>query len=90
MEARAKVAGLPDRFRIYDLRHNFAQMLIASWLDMKVLQARLRHASATTTLDTYGHLSPDSDESSRAAVSAVVVTRPKAAADSVRTQALTS
>jgi integrase len=37
----------------------------------KTVQARLRHASAKTTLDTYGHLWPDRDESTRATVEAV-------------------
>lgn len=49
----------------------FASLLIASGLDVKVVQARLRHASAKTTLDTYGHLWPDRDDTSRAAVAAV-------------------
>ena len=52
-------AGLPNDFRFHDLRHYFASLLIASGLDVKVVQARLRHASAKTTLDTYGHLWPD-------------------------------
>ena len=43
-------------------------LLIASGADVKVVQARLRHASAKTTLDTYGHLWPDADESARRAV----------------------
>jgi integrase len=30
----------------------------ASGADVKTVQARLRHASAKTTLDTYGHLWP--------------------------------
>lgn len=65
---RGEVEGLPDGFRFHDLRHYLASMLIASGLDVKVVQARLRHASAKTTLDTYGHLWPDSDDTSRAAV----------------------
>jgi integrase len=65
--ARAKVAGLPEGFRFHDLRHYLASLLIASGLDVKVVQHRLRHASAKTTLDTYGHMWPDSDESARAA-----------------------
>jgi integrase len=73
--ARSTVAGLPAQFRFHDLRHYYASLLIASGLDVKVVQARLRHASAKTTLDTYGHLWPDSDESARAAVSAVLVAR---------------
>lgn len=74
-------AGLPAGFRYHDLRHYFASLLIASGADVKVVQARLRHASAATTLDTYGHLWPDSDESTRSAVAAVFAVR----ADSVRT-----
>ncbi len=50
-------------------------LLIASGADVKVVQARLRHASAKTTLDTYGHLWPDSDESTRAAIDAVFTAR---------------
>ena len=49
--------------------------------DVKTVQARLRHTSAKTTLDTYGHLWPDRDESTRAAVEAVFQDR----ADSLRT-----
>jgi integrase len=79
--ARGKVDGLPDGFRYHDLRHYFASLLIASGADVKTVQARLRHASAKTTLDTYGHLWPDRDESTRAAVEAVLAAR----ADSVRT-----
>jgi integrase len=74
-DARSKVRGLPEDFRIHDLRHYFASLLIAAGLDIKTVQARLRHASAKTTLDTYGHLWPDRDESSRTAVAAVLEAR---------------
>ena len=40
--------------------------------DVKTVQARLRHASAKTTLDTYGPIWPDRDESTRATVDAVL------------------
>ncbi len=53
----------------------FASLLIASGADVKTVQARLRHASAKTTLDTYGHIWPDRDESTRAAVDAVITAR---------------
>ncbi|WP_433357420.1 IS701 family transposase [Microtetraspora malaysiensis] len=62
-------------FRFHDLRHYLASLLIASGADVKIVQARLRHASAKTTLDTYGHLWPDSDESTRAAIDAVLAVR---------------
>jgi hypothetical protein len=45
--------------------------LTACGADIKTVQARMRHASARTTLDTYGHLWPDADESTRTAVGAV-------------------
>lgn len=65
-----------------DLRHYFASLLIASGADVKTVQARLRHASAMTTLGTYGHLWPGRDEATRAAVDAVLQDR----ADSLRTE----
>jgi integrase len=57
------------------LRHYFASLLIASGADIKTVQARMRHALATTTLNTYGHLWPDADESTRAAIGAVIAER---------------
>jgi len=81
--ARGTVGGLPADFRYHDLRHYFASLLIVSGNDVKTVQARLRHASAKTTLDTYGHLWPDRDESTRAAVEAVFAGR----ADSAQTEA---
>jgi integrase len=71
-KARRKVKGLPAGFRYHDLRHYFASLLIVSGADVKTVQARLRHASAKTTLDTYGPIWPDRDESARAAVDAVL------------------
>ena len=41
-------------------------------LDVKVVQKSLRHSSAKTTLDTYGHMWPDKEESARAAVAQVL------------------
>jgi hypothetical protein len=37
------------------------------------VQARLGHASAGETLDTYSHLWPDSDDRTRAAVDTVLI-----------------
>jgi integrase len=80
-----EVDGLPAGFTFHDLRHYLASLLIASGADIKTVQARLRHASASTTLDTYGHLWPDADESTRAAVGAAIRTRIGTAADALRT-----
>lgn len=40
-------------------RHTAASLAIASGADVKVVQEMLGHASATMTLDLYGHLSAD-------------------------------
>jgi integrase len=65
-----------------------ASVLIASGADIKTVQARMRHALAKTTLDTYGHLWPDADESTRTAVGKVITDRlEKAPAARLRPQA---
>jgi len=51
-------AGISDRFRIHDLRHTAAALMIQAGYPPKMLQAILGHASITTTLDLYGHLYP--------------------------------
>lgn len=84
--ARTTVDRLPEGFRFHDLRHYYASLLIASGLDVKVVQTRLRHASAKTTLDTYGHLWPDSDDSTRAAINSVMTARSANLADYLRTR----
>ena len=47
----------------------------------------MRHASARTTLDTYGHFWPDADESTRTAVGAVIADRLTTAAVPLRSEA---
>ena len=49
-----------------------ASLLTRQGESVKVVHARLGHASATETLDTYGHLWPDSDDSTREAIDAVL------------------
>ena len=55
--ARAR-AGLSGRFRIHDLRHTAASLMIQAGYPPKMLQEIMGHASITTTLDLYGHLYP--------------------------------
>jgi len=45
----------------------------------------MRHTTAATTLDVYGHLWPDADESTRAAVGAAITARRETTADALRT-----
>jgi integrase len=78
----AERAGAPGDARLHSLRHYYASLLIRHGESVKVVQARLGHASARETLDTYSHLWPDSEDLTRAAVDEVL----GAAADSSRTE----
>ncbi len=72
--AAVRRAGLPPGTRFHDLRHHYASLLIRHAESVKVVQARLGHASAAETLDTYSHLWPDSEDRTRAAVDGVLGT----------------
>lgn len=52
--------------------HFYASLLIRHGESVKVVQSRLGHATASETLDTYGHLWPDSDDRTRQAVDKVL------------------
>jgi integrase len=77
----AKTAGLPVGTGMHSLRHYYASLLIRFGESVKTVQARLGHASAAETLDTYSHLWPDSDDRTREAIDSVL----GSPADSVRT-----
>ena len=51
-------AGLPDTFRLYDLRHTCATLMLLAGVHPKVVSERLGHASVKITLDTYSHVLP--------------------------------
>ncbi len=53
-----KRANLSASFRLYDLRHTCATLLLAANEHPKVVSERLGHASITLTLDTYSHVLP--------------------------------
>ena len=50
---------LPEELRLYDLRHTAASLMIRQGASVKAVQRQLGHATASITLDTYGHLFPD-------------------------------
>ncbi len=79
-KVRPTVEGLPAKFRYHDLRHFYASLLISEGADIKTVQARLRHKSAMTTLNTYGHLWPDKDETTRTMVGKVIAARAERSA----------
>ena len=51
---------------------------------IKTVQSRLGHATAAETLDTYSHLWPDADDTTRTAVDSVL--KIDSAADTVQTK----
>lgn len=79
--AAVATAGLPTGTGFHALRHYYASLLIRHGESVKTVQARLGHASAVETLDTYSHLWPDSDDRTRDAIDSVLGTT----ADALRT-----
>ncbi len=47
-----------SKFRMYDLRHTHATMLLKANVHPKIVSERLGHASVSLTLDTYSHVLP--------------------------------
>ena len=55
-KAIVRELGMPEE-RFHDLRHSFAVASIESGDDIKTVQSNLGHATASFTLDVYGHVS---------------------------------
>ena len=72
MAAGDRGCRLPTGVGMHALRHFYASLLIRHGESVKVVQARLGHASAVETLNTYSHLWPDSDDRTREAIDAVL------------------
>ncbi len=58
-------AALKPKYRPYDLRHFFASMQIAQKKNLKKIQRLMGHASIETTLDVYGHLIEEMEDSEK-------------------------
>jgi hypothetical protein len=70
-------ATLPaERGRGSTTCHFYASTLIAANLNPKVIQARLGHATISETMDTYGHLFPDSEDLGRGAIDSIFAVVP--------------
>ena len=55
----------------HSLRHTHASSLIAAGIDVLTISRRLGHASATITLNTYGHLFANTDDRAAEVVEAM-------------------
>lgn len=53
--------GFPD-LKMHELRHTSATLLLGNGVDVKTVQHRLGHASASLTLDQYAHAIPANDK----------------------------
>lgn len=63
-EGKGKGRRFRPAFRMYDLRHTAATLLLLAGENPKVVSERLGHASITLTLDTYSHVLPAMQEAS--------------------------
>lgn len=62
-QRKSRSGPLPKRpfksaFRMYDLRHTCATLLLLAGVPLKVVSERLGHASIMQTADTYSHVLP--------------------------------
>jgi integrase len=58
--AARRAAGLPH-FRLHDLRHFMATVMLAAGVPIATVSQRLSHARASTTLNVYAHSVPGGD-----------------------------
>ena len=64
-KATSRIKDVP-RVRFHDLRHSHATQLLLAGVHPKVAQERLGHASITTTLDLYSHVTESLQEDAAA------------------------
>ena len=70
-----KAAGLSNDFRVYDLRHSCATLLLAAGENPKVVSERLGHASVALTLDIYSHVLPSMQKQAAERLEAILFNR---------------
>jgi integrase len=64
-------AGLP-LIRFHDLRHTNGVLMQLAGVGLRAAMARLGHAQARTTLETYGHITPQMDVDAAARIAATL------------------
>ena len=61
-------AGLPRTFRLHDLRHTCATLLLRQGVHAKYVQELLGHADISLTLNVYSHVLPDMGDAAAGAM----------------------
>lgn len=70
--AEPALVQVPGEASMHDLRHFYASALIKNRESVKTVQRRLGHSKPSITLDTYTHLWPDDEDTTRVAIEAVL------------------
>src|SRR5215471_17477880 len=66
------------RFRIHDLRHTYASIMLQNGESLTYVKEQMGHHSIQITVDTYGHLIPGANRAASDRLSATVLTPVKA------------
>ncbi len=61
--------------RFHDLRHTAATLMLRAGIPVKIVSARLGHATASLTLDTYSHVTVDMQSEAVEAIDAILWAR---------------
>lgn len=67
-------------FRIHDLRHTYASLMLQNGESVTYVKEQMGHHSIQITVDTYGHLIPGANRAAADRLSATILTPAKAAA----------
>jgi len=65
-------------FRIHDLRHTYASLMLQNGESVTYVKEQMGHHSIQITVDTYGHLIPGANRAAADRLSAMVLNPPKA------------
>ena len=76
-----KQAGL-EGIRLHDARHTHASLMLKQGIHPKIVQERLGHATISTTLDLYSHVSPGLQQAAAETFDNIV--RPKHANEAIK------
>jgi integrase len=68
------------KFRIHDLRHTYASLMLQNGESVTYVKEQMGHHSIQITVDTYGHLIPGANRAAADRLSATILTPAKAEA----------